>query len=75
MTNRQFNSAIGLAVCLAALAGSPAMAQSGAQPPQTTAAADPSAAEPIGNVATLQGEATVTRDKVSAPLHVKDDIY
>jgi hypothetical protein len=51
------------------------MAQSGAQPPQTTAAAEPSAAEPIGNVATLQGEATVTRDKVSAPLHVKDDIY
>ena len=51
------------------------MAQSGTQPLQTTTTADPSAAEPIGNVATLQGEATVTRDKVSAPLHVKDDIY
>ena len=31
--------------------------------------------EPIGNVATLTGTATVTRNNVPTPLKPKDDIY
>ena len=33
------------------------------------------AAEPIGNVATLTGTATVTRNNASTPLKLQDDIY
>jgi len=54
---------------------SPAPAQ---QSPATSAPARPSstaADEPIGNVATLTGSATVTRNKTSTPLKVQDDIY
>ena len=39
---------------------------------QTTPTAQ---SEPIGNVVKLQGTASVTRDKASAPLKLKDDIY
>jgi hypothetical protein len=42
------------------------------------AAADSSQAaaeEPVGNVATLQGTATVTRNGASTPLKLKDDVY
>jgi FecR-like protein len=48
-----------------------------AQAPAPAAAADPqtSADEPIGNVATLTGSATVVRNKNSLPLKLKDDIY
>ncbi|MET4275418.1 hypothetical protein ABIB68_001371 [Bradyrhizobium sp. F1.2.2] len=35
----------------------------------------PAAVEPIGNVATVTGIATVIRDKNSYPLRVRDDIY
>ncbi|MCP1893053.1 hypothetical protein J2R70_005982, partial [Bradyrhizobium japonicum] len=35
----------------------------------------PAAVEPIGNVATVTGIATVVRDKNSYPLRVRDDIY
>jgi hypothetical protein len=38
------------------------------------AAAQPAADGPIGNVATLTGSATVTRNNASAPLKLKDDI-
>jgi hypothetical protein len=38
------------------------------------AAAQPAADDPIGNVATLTGSATVTRNNASAPLKLKDDI-
>ncbi len=49
-------------------------------PPQPTAspAPDPGQApvsEPIGNVATLTGTATVTRNNVPTPLNLKDDIF
>ena len=54
-----------------------------AQPAQTPAAtptASPApdqaaAAEPIGNVATLTGSATVTRNSASASLNLQDDIF
>jgi FecR protein len=48
--------------------------------PATPATAAPAAAaqapeEPIGNVATVTGNATVTRNDAATPLKVKDDIY
>jgi hypothetical protein len=44
--------------------------------PQSAAAgAQPASDEPIGNVATLTGSATVTRNNASAPLKLKDDIF
>ena len=41
----------------------------------TTADAQPVADEPIGNVATVTGSATVTRNNAAAPLKLKDDIF
>lgn len=53
-----------------------------AQPPQAqpapapaAASAQPAADEPIGNVATLTGTATVTRSGAAAPLNPGDDIF
>jgi hypothetical protein len=47
--------------------------------PDTPATAQPSAQpasdEPIGNVATLTGNASVTRNNASTPLKLKDDIF
>ena len=37
--------------------------------------AQPAADEPIGNVATLTGSATVTRNNASTPLKLQDDIF
>jgi hypothetical protein len=76
----QIGSAARTAWCLVALGGflgvSPAFAQTAPPSPQPAAATDVAASnEPIGNVATLQGQATVTRDKTSTPLSLKDDIY
>jgi hypothetical protein len=47
------------------------------QAPPAAAPADQQAAsdEPIGNVATLTGTATVTRNNAATPLQLKDDIY
>lgn len=54
----------------------PAPAPSPASSASTPAAdAQPAAVEPIGNVATVTGIATVIRDKNSYPLRVRDDIY
>ncbi|MFB9264446.1 FecR domain-containing protein [Bradyrhizobium erythrophlei] len=48
----------------------------GAQPTPTPAASPQAAApEPIGNVATLTGTATVTRNNTTTPLQIRDDIY
>ncbi|WP_430644550.1 hypothetical protein [Bradyrhizobium frederickii] len=44
-------------------------------PAPPTPATDATAVEPIGNVATVTGIATVIRDKNSYPLRVRDDIY
>src|SRR6478735_10607091 len=43
--------------------------------PAPAADAQPTAVEPIGNVATVTGIATVVRDRNSYPLRVRDDIY
>ena len=55
----------------------PAPAPSPAPSVSPTPAADTQSAavEPIGNVATVTGIATVVRDKNSYPLKVRDDIY
>jgi hypothetical protein len=60
------SGAVKLAQNQPAQAPAPATAPSPAQP-----AAD----EPIGNVATLTGSATVTRNNTGTPLKLKDDIY
>ncbi len=54
-----------------------AQAQPAPQSPTDAAAPDQQGApeEPIGNVATLTGVATVTRNDRAIPLQVKDDIY
>jgi FecR protein len=44
-------------------------------PVSAPAAAQPAADDPIGNVATLTGSATVTRNNASTPLKSKDDIF
>jgi hypothetical protein len=55
------------------------MAQAQTPPTSPAAAASPSDQtandEPIGNVATLIGSATVTRNKSATPLKLQDDIY
>jgi hypothetical protein len=61
------------------------LAQAQAQTPPTqtptpapapiAAPAQPADAEPIGNVATLTGSATVTRNNAATPLKLKDDIF
>lgn len=43
--------------------------------PAPAADAQPAVVEPIGNVATVTGIATVIRDKNSYPLKLRDDIY
>jgi hypothetical protein len=44
-------------------------------PAAAPADAQPAADDPIGNVATLTGSATVTRNNASTPLKPKDDIF
>ncbi|WMT73165.1 FecR domain-containing protein [Bradyrhizobium sp. Ash2021] len=44
-------------------------------PAAPAADAQPAVEEPIGNVATLTGSASVTRSNETTPLKVKDDIY
>jgi len=57
----------------------PAQAQTppSARAPTATpsSSATPAADEPIGNVATLTGSATVTRNNASTPLRLQDDIF
>ena len=54
---------------------SAAPAPSAASPPATTPSTASAADEPIGNVATLTGSATVTRNNASTPLQLQDDIF
>ncbi|HEY0912400.1 MAG TPA: FecR domain-containing protein [Bradyrhizobium sp.] len=44
-------------------------------PAQPDATTQPAADEPIGNVATLTGSATVTRNNTPTPLKLQDDIF
>src|SRR4051812_11518341 len=66
-----------LLCCLATAGDAFAQAQPTPQsaPVSAPAAAQPAADDPIGNVATLTGNATVTRNNASAPLKLKDDIF
>ncbi|MCG2628603.1 FecR domain-containing protein [Bradyrhizobium sp. WYCCWR 13023] len=54
---------------------SPAPSPTPAASPAPAADAQSTTVEPIGNVATVTGIATVIRDKNSYPLKVRDDIY
>ena len=54
---------------------SPAPSPTPSASPAPAADAQTTAVEPIGNVATVTGIATVIRDKNSYPLRVRDDIY
>lgn len=54
---------------------SPAPSPAPSASPAPAADAQPATVEPIGNVATVTGIATVIRDKNSYPLKVRDDIY
>jgi hypothetical protein len=59
-----------------AQANQPQPAPTPAPAPQTApAAAQPAADDPIGNVATLTGSATVTRNNAATALKLKDDIF
>jgi hypothetical protein len=77
----RFSFAVGLWGCLIFAGTTNVLAQvQPAQAPATQAAPaapDPAAAndEPIGNVATLTGSATVTRNNAATPLKLQDDIY
>ena len=64
---------IGPATAVSAESGSARLAQ--AQPAQVAADAPQAVEEPIGNVATVVGSASVTRSDATRPLKVKDDIY
>jgi len=70
----------GLAQAQTAPAPAPPATPAPAATPTPAPAAAPSPtqaapAEPIGNVATLTGAATVTRNNTSTPLKLQDDIY
>jgi hypothetical protein len=54
---------------------SPTPARPAASPPPAPSPAQAPADEPIGNVATLTGTATVIRNKDSLPLKLQDDIF
>ena len=53
----------------------PPTAAPAAAPAPAAASAQAASDEPIGNVATLTGSATVTRNNTSTPLKLQDDIY
>jgi hypothetical protein len=66
-----------LAQAAQAPAPAPQPSAAPATPAPAAVAADSqqAAAEPIGNVATLTGSATVTRNNASTPLQLRDDIF
>ncbi|MEA2820800.1 MAG: hypothetical protein QOJ86_2804 [Bradyrhizobium sp.] len=77
MTRHRILFAAWLFCCLVTAGGAFAQVQPAPQsaPLPAPAAAQPAADDPIGNVATLTGSATVTRNNASAPLNLKDDIF
>jgi hypothetical protein len=56
-------------------APSPSTPAAPAAPPAPAAEAQTAAAEPIGNVASLTGTASVTRNNATAKLELRDDIF
>ena len=77
MTRHRVSFAAWLLCCLVTVGSAFAQAQPAPQgaPASAPAAAQPATDDPIGNVATLTGNATVTRNNASAPLKLKDDIF
>ena len=69
------SDAIELAQAQPQAQSSPAASPTPAASPAPAADAQSTTVEPIGNVATVTGIATVIRDKNSYPLKVRDDIY
>ena len=66
----------GLTKLAQAQPATPAQTRSSAPAPAATPSPAASAAvEPIGNVATLTGSATVTRNNAATPLQLQDDIF
>jgi hypothetical protein len=79
VTRHRVTYAAWLLCCLAIAGGAFAQVQP-APAPQSAPASAPAAAQsdaddPIGNVATLTGSATVTRNKASTALKLKDDVF
>ncbi|HET7889671.1 MAG TPA: FecR domain-containing protein [Bradyrhizobium sp.] len=74
---RRWSSSKALALVAGLMFASSALAQTPQPAPAqpATAAAQPAADEPIGNVATLTGSASVVRNQNTLPLKLKDDIY
>ncbi len=72
MTRHRLSFAVWLLFCF--MPAGLAQAQQ-AQTPPAPAAAAPASDEPIGNVATLTGSASVTRNNAPTPLKLQDDIF
>ena len=70
-----YRLALALPLLFAIASSAWAQAPQTAAPQATPAPADQQVDEPIGNVATLTGTATVTRNNGTTPLKLKDDIY
>ncbi len=73
MTRFRFSFALALLGWLMLAGTAEVMAQT--QPAQTPAPAQAAADEPIGNVATLTGTASVIRNNAPTPLKLQDDIF
>ncbi len=71
----RYRLALALPLLLVLVSGAWAQAQQVPAQQAPAAPADQQADEPIGNVATLTGTATVTRNNAPTPLKLKDDIY
>jgi hypothetical protein len=79
VTRHRVSFAAWLLCCLVTAGSASAQVQPAPAPQgaavSAPAAAQPAADDPIGNVATLTGSATVTRNNASTPLKLKDDIF
>jgi hypothetical protein len=70
-----YRLALALPLLLVLVSGAWAQTPQPSSSPAAAAPADQAPDEPIGNVATLTGTATVTRNNAATPLKLKDDIY
>jgi hypothetical protein len=77
LTRFRFSFALALLGCLTLAGTANVLAQTppAQSPVPVTAPAQAATDEPIGNVATLTGAATVTRNNASTPLKLQDDIF
>jgi hypothetical protein len=71
LTRFRFSFALAVLGCMMLAGAADVMAQTQPAPAPAQAAAD----EPIGNVATLTGSASVTRNNAPTPLKPQDDIF